>query len=286
MQKNKYIIISLGTIFLLAGLAISLWLTENNYTTTKKLLRFNYVVKNESENFIANSSFIAAIPMQVEGIQFIESINSSYEHHLSNINKHSIEFPLKNIAPYSSKIIDLTLVVALTNKPKSDSAKSTEYLQNQKYTEVDSPEIKELAAQLKGKTNIETAKNIHQWLVNNITLSSYTADNKGAVYLLRNRTGDCTEFMYSFIALARANGIPARGISGFWIPGESSLINAADYHDWAEFYDGDQWVLVDASKNVFDENHGDYISLHVINDQRPFPRYGSDSQNLTISNMK
>ena len=232
---------------------------NKKFVSTEKLLRFNYVIKNESGRFIADSRFVVAIPMHIEGVQSVESISSSYEYRTSNTDFHSIEFLLKNITPYSSKIIDLTLTIKLSSKSKSDSWKSREYLQAQKYIESDSSEIKELAAQLKGKTSTETARNIHRWLVNNINPSSYTADSKGAAYLIKNKAGDCTEFMYAFIALARATGIPARGISGFWIPDESSIINAADYHDWAEFYDGERWVLVDSSKNVFDSDHLNYI---------------------------
>lgn len=265
MPKNKLFI--LGLVTLLGAIAISsylLFVKDKNYISTQKLLRFNYVVKNETDKYVAESSFVAAIPMEIKGIQAIESINSSYEYLTpsSNSERNSLEFKLKSITPYSSKIIDLTLTITITNKPNTVFSESDEYLQAQKYVEVDSPEIKELAAQLKGKTKLETAKNIHQWLVNNITPSSYTADSKGAVYLVKNKTGDCTEFMYAFMALARANGIPARGISGFWIPGDSSLINAADYHDWAEFYDGDRWVLVDSSKVVFDSEYLNYSVIH------------------------
>lgn len=262
MQKNKYLIISVIITLSLIGAAYTFFATQTHYASTEKLLRFNYIIKNDSEKLVADARFIAAVPMQIDGVQSIQSINSSYEYQIIDADNRSIEFPLKNITPYSSKIIDLTLVISLTNKPKTKLDKATEYLQPQKYIETETQEIKELAAQLKGKTATDTAKNIHQWLVNNIELSSYTADSKGAAYLLKNKTGDCTEFMYAFIALARANGIPARGISGFWIPGESSLINAADYHDWAEFYDGDRWVLVDSSKQVFDSSLMNYIVIH------------------------
>ncbi len=285
MQKNKSLLIGLiAVLFIVIAALYLFFLNTGNYASTTKLLRFNYVVKNESEKLITEENFVAAIPVQIEGVQAIESINSSHEYQITNDDAQTVTFPLKNIAPYSSRIIDLTLIVKLTDKPKSDSAKSAQYLQSQKYIEADSAEVKELAAQLKGKTATETAKNIHQWLVNNISPSSYTVDSKGAVYLLKNRTGDCTEFMYTFIALARANGVPARGVTGFWIPGDSSLINAADYHDWAEFYDGEHWLLVDPLKNIFNENTNNYIHLGFWDPDKSKVRFGSSSQYLKISN--
>lgn len=248
-------------ILAIAGFSGYFFLVEEEYTSNKKLLRFNYIVKNESEKFIADVQFTVALPLYIKGIQSIESMTSSYEYETPGINTQTIEFPLKDITPYASKIIDLTLVVELTNRAKTDSEKAKKYLKAQKYIESEAIEIKALAAQLKGETATETAKNINQWLINNINLSSYTADSKGAMYLIKNKMGDCTEFMYAFVALARANDIPARGVSGFWIPGESSLISTADYHDWAEFYDGDRWILVDASKKVFDSSLFNYIAL-------------------------
>lgn len=281
------VILGLATLlFVIAICGYFLLREDKTYISTKKLLRFNYIVKNETEKFIAESRFVAAVPMQINGIQTIESINSSYEYltPLPDSKREAVEFRLKNIAPYSSKIIDLTITLTITNKPNRVFNDADEYLQAQKYIEVDSAEIKELAAQLKGETELETAKNIHQWLVNNITVSSYTADSKGAVYAIKNKTGDCTEFMYAFMALARASGIPARGISGFWIPGDSSLINAADYHDWAEFYDGDRWVLVDSSKGIFDKSDFSYIVGSLFHpDKNMRWQFSSIENQLTVS---
>ncbi len=237
--------------------------SERGYSSASKTLRFNYVLKNTSGEFIPHADFSIKIPMSIDAIQSVISINSSHKNELlkEKDGEQSIGFPIENISPYSSKMIDLTLMVNISDKPKYERINSDNYLMAEKYIELDSPSIKLLAAQLKGSSSKETAKNIYEWLVNNVTSLSYTADNKGAQYLIEKRSGDCTELMYAFVALARANGIPARGVNGFWVSGDSTIINAADYHDWAEFYDGDGWVIVDPQKQNFNSNNMSYLSL-------------------------
>lgn len=41
--------------------------------------------------------------------------------------------------------------------------------------------------------------------------------------------------MYLSMALARANGIPARGIAGY-VYGGNAVLHPEDNHNWAEFY--------------------------------------------------
>ena len=276
-----------------AGLLVALCLvfyvfnreTERDYSTASKTLRFNYVLKNTSGEFIPHTDFSIKIPMSIDAIQSVTSINSSHQKELlkESGGEQSISFSIENISPYSSKIIDLTLLVNISNKPKYERINSDNYLIIEKYIELDSPSIELLAAQLKGSSSERTAKNIYEWLINNVTSLSYTADSKGAQYLIEKRSGDCTEFMYAFVALARANGIPARGVNGFWVPSESTIINAADYHDWAEFHDGDRWVLVDPSKNNFDKNYEQYVVLFAVHGSENRYKFSPAGRRVSIS---
>jgi transglutaminase-like putative cysteine protease len=259
--------------------------SESQYSTTSKTLRFNYTLRNTSGEFIPHADFAVKIPMSIDAIQHVESINSSHKNKLveEGGGEQSVHFPIDNISPYASKIIDLTLVVNINDRPKYERINAADYLATEKYIELESPAIKALAAQLKGSSPEETARNIYEWLVNNVTPSSYTADSKGAQYLIEKKSGDCTELMYAFVALARANGLPARGVSGFFIPGESTIINAADYHDWAEFYDGKRWVMVDANKKIFDSLCENYISVGEISKSASMERFFLANKNINVS---
>jgi transglutaminase-like putative cysteine protease len=74
-------------------------------------------------------------------------------------------------------------------------------------------------------------------------------------YCLKVGKGNCTDFHTLFIALARANGIPARWNIGFPLAyGDGTAqqgdpVPVAGYHCWAEFFaPGTGWVPVDISE--------------------------------------
>jgi transglutaminase-like putative cysteine protease len=63
----------------------------------------------------------------------------------------------------------------------------------------------------------------------------------GAKALINNREGECGDYASMFIALARAKGIPARSVVGYW-----AISGVEQTHVWAEFYlEGIGWVPVD-----------------------------------------
>ena len=60
-----------------------------------------------------------------------------------------------------------------------------------------------------------------------------------------NPTGSCTEYTYLFIALCRANGLPARYVGGTVQRGPGTSVDTS-FHRWAEVYLPPYgWVPVD-----------------------------------------
>lgn len=259
-------------------------LLSQEHPSSQKLLRFNYILKNTSSELISNTRFDVILPMYLTGIQQILSVNAedAYQVNKRDTGEQWVSFMVDQLAPFGSKLITFTVVVEISDKPKKEGIEKLLYLKGEKYIEINSSQVKTLGNQLVGDSREKTAKNIYDWLVNNVTPSSYTADSQGAQYLIEKKAGDCTEVMYAFIALARANGIPARGVKGLWIPRESSVINAADYHDWAEFYDGDQWILVDANKKVFSTAGHNYLPLGLYNSSEG-NRFIISNKNISVS---
>jgi HEAT repeat protein len=69
--------------------------------------------------------------------------------------------------------------------------------------------------------------------------------------VLRRRRGSCTELTFSFIALCRSAGVPARVVSGFLVRGAGEASIDSITHRWAEFYAPRfGWVPVDPSRGV------------------------------------
>jgi hypothetical protein len=97
------------------------------------------------------------------------------------------------------------------------------YLAPSPQIESDHREIRALAQQLTAGTasGWEAAEAIYDWVRANVQYRE--GDLKGALAALHDREGDCEELTSLFIALCRANAIPARTV---WVPG----------HCYPEFY--------------------------------------------------
>jgi transglutaminase-like putative cysteine protease len=114
-----------------------------------------------------------------------------------------------------------------------------------------------------GETPQQTVTNIYRWVTSNIKNRGYLARDRGAVQTLLTKTGDCTDAMYLFSALSRANRIPSRNLAGFMVK-ENALLKSRDYHNWVEVLIDGQWRLVDPDKRVFMERGSDYITMTVL----------------------
>ncbi len=93
---------------------------------------------------------------------------------------------------------------------------------------------------------------------------------KGALWALENKTGDCSEYSYLFVALCRVAGIPARIQTGFGF----SLVGETveNGHMWAEYYLEEYgWTPVDATWKLFDRlDFRHFNSLQSVSDQIPY----------------
>ncbi len=99
-----------------------------------------------------------------------------------------------------------------------------QYLGSSPSIETSDPKIKRLAEEVvQGKSAAwEKAEAIYDWVQANIEYK-FDIELKGALTALEEGRGDCEELTSLFVALCRANRIPARSV---WVPG----------HCYAEFY--------------------------------------------------
>lgn len=117
----------------------------------------------------------------------------------------------------------------------------SEWLNAEPYIDCDSVEIKEKAQALKRSTQEGTVKAIFAHVQNDYT-NVPNDNNIGALGMLRQKRGDCTEFTDLFVALCRAAGIPARHVYGVNAP----VDNKGGTHSWAEVYmDPCGWTTFD-----------------------------------------
>ncbi len=131
-----------------------------------------------------------------------------------------------------------------TNQILSQNLKETEYWQ------VQDPQIKALASEL--KTPFAIYEYVSKTLKYNLDRVQPNVQRLGAKEALnRPETAICMEFTDLFIAIARAAGIPAREINGYAYTENKDLqplgLVADVLHAWPEYYDSAQgaWIPVD-----------------------------------------
>jgi transglutaminase-like putative cysteine protease len=129
--------------------------------------------------------------------------------------------------------------------------------------EVDHPKIQAVAETLRAQDPMTTARRTFRWVADHVRDSGYLRDDRGALYALEHGRGDCTEHMYLFVALARANGIPARPMAGYIMEG-NGVLRARDHHNWAEFYADGAWHIADPHRGVFDDGYSHYVATRII----------------------
>ncbi len=141
------------------------------------------------------------------------------------------------------------------NPPPKDMA---EFLKASTILDIDNRRIKRLARRaVKGvSTPSERADALRRYVTKYITDKSLDVGFATASEVAQTREGDCTEHGVLLAALARAAGIPARGVSGIiQIPAgpfAPSKGSAFGYHMWTQVNIGGRWIDLDAAMRQTD----------------------------------
>jgi len=117
-----------------------------------------------------------------------------------------------------------------------------------KYMKED-PYVQDLAKEIVGdETNpYWMARKIFDYVRNTLEYKLEGGWNVAPVVLKRG-TGSCSEYTFSFIALCRATGIPARYVGSIVVRGDDASLDDV-FHRWAEVYLPNYgWIPVDPSR--------------------------------------
>jgi transglutaminase-like putative cysteine protease len=234
--------------------------------TIAKQIQYSYTLQNKTNRVIPKAELWVHAPVKQTAGQRCLDLNANYPYQLltDDDGNQVLYFTFENLAPYASRLISIKadLLVARSANPIAAEPQTAD-LNPETYIESDHPAIRRAANQLQSSDLIETIIAIFDWVATQVRYSGYNARELGALYALENRKGDCTEYMDLFVALCRANGIPARRIGGYICP-ENAVLKARDYHNWGEFYGDGLWQIADAQNKVLMQNQGDYIAMRII----------------------
>jgi hypothetical protein len=130
--------------------------------------------------------------------------------------------------------------------PRARSGARRDELASTPQIDSDDPAIVELAKQVAGDVPgsyaaaVRLADHVYRRLQ-----KVYGASHDRASEVLAAGKGDCTEHALLFVALARALGIPARGVLGLVYAQYEDGVPALYWHAWAEVRSAGEWIAID-----------------------------------------
>jgi hypothetical protein len=269
MKKAKTAIAVLCVSLAMAALGVVIFRPpshEIGYHLSRHI-QYSFTFENTSNRPIKSAEFWACAPVAQTATQRCRGIHFSHPAQVmaDATGNRILHFIFDLIPPYATKIVNIEATLLLSERPNPCPLDDPRpFLKPEPYCEVDDPAIRRLAKALEGSTPMKTAENIFRWMKGNVTHSGYSLNARGALYALRHKRGDCTEMMYLFAALCRANKIPARGVSGY-LCREDGLLKPGSWHNWAEFYHRGSWWISDPQNGVFMKDPSEYIAMRIIN---------------------
>lgn len=236
-------------------------------------IRYGFTLTNTSNKLLEKAEFWTYAPVKRTPSQLTVSIEASHPYALveDSSGNQVLYFVFDHIPPFSRKTITIKAKLMLANTPNPEKVPNIgNYLKAETYMEIQDAGIAELAGKLNSEDTHQTTENIFNWVAGHITYAGFSENERGARYALKNKKGDCTEFMYLFAALCRACQIPARCIGGY-VSDKNTILKANEYHNWAEFYANGTWHVADPSEKVFMEHQDHYIAMRILKDTEENP---------------
>lgn len=233
--------------------------------TQTKLIRYNFSIRNMSEQPRAALQVRVFAPFEKLSHQRTKSLSASLPHEITSGSFEEKYLEIKSdLPPYGVKHISVEALVELTSLPKKEPISAPEkYLASEPLIPLTEKVLVEKANSFRGGNPTTLARDIFNFTSKRITPSGYWREPKGAVFAMNQSKGDCTEFAYLFAALARIRGIPTRVMGGFIVDKNMNL-KPISYHNWAEYYDGQSWRIADPDKGNFDTGYLDYVAFRQV----------------------
>jgi len=134
------------------------------------------------------------------------------------------------------------------------------FLKHEKRIEKDDDQIRKIANAIKAQTKIDTVRQAYMYVLDNMEYGGFKEKDLGALDALKNKKGDCSEYTALFVALCRADDIPARVVYGY-----TSDYKDTPKHAWAEVYLKKYgWVPFDPTRGDQDNRFIRDILFHTL----------------------
>lgn len=231
-------------------------------------LRFTVTIENPTAQALVSQRVWLYMPAN-STTQHLQVLNVEVPHLVTAdaLGNTIIDLPFDHFSAYATRIVNISAQVRMFSEPEVQPLGVPDmFLTHEPFIEVNDPGIQARARELKRNAPLATVRAIYDWIRTNLRYAGYIADDLGARYALQNLCGDCTEYAYLAVALARANGVPARVMGGYVIDRDAAP-RAAEYHNWAEVYVDGAWRLLDVQKENFLTKAEHYVAFRIVSSQ-------------------
>ena len=260
--------------------------SSNRYPINRQV-HWELTVRNQTAQAFRDVEVFSFLPFPETWQQQLLSVeaNHAIEQQLDSPDQPVARVLLESVPPYGQRHIRFVANLAMADHFDNQEQTSTDrWLMPEPLIESDHQQVTRLATQLKQDDELQTARAIYDWLLAEITYSGYDPIDRGALFALAERKGDCTEYAALAVALARANAIPARLVNGYVVQNDGRLSPFA-FHAWAELLVNERWLIVDAQQEHFDPAPEHYLATHYATSQArtlPWTRFFSPQPELII----
>lgn len=257
-------------------------------SASTQVIRYSLVIRNPTDRAVRNGVVNVYAPRRDGPWHRMLSIRATSAHTVEydDSENTALRLEVSDLGPYGSLAVAIDAV--LETRDESSTLIPIEvgrYTTADQLIESSEPLIMGLAKKLRRESHRESAEAIYKWVAESVRYTGYALEAKGALRALQDLEGDCTEYAYLVVALARSVGIPARAVGGFVLQ-DSGLFRAREQHDWAELYIDGKWWLVDAQRRVFSARpEAHYLGFRVTSprsDKQPELRRFSATAPLLV----
>ena len=237
---------------------------ESGASETERYIRYGFTVQNETDQMVPEAELWVTAPLPATSFQRVLDLKASqpYEQRTDGLGNHMLRFVFSNVPPYAVKVVAVEATLAMNAAPGPMAAETNAYLSSGPLFEYADEAFSRMAPEFPGAP-AQAARSIFDWVRGYVQDIGYDGTDRGALYALTERKGDCTEYAALFVALCRRSGIPARALGGY-VVNRNLLLDPAAYHNWAEFYLDGRWHVADPQAGTFDEKADLYVSMRIL----------------------
>lgn len=261
-MMRKVVTLIVTAVLIVAGGFLVFFLLDkpeiDTYERTTMSVDVTISVKNLGSAPAMDVPIRLALPLDIPDRQ--ELISVSYSHEPSRVSNDSfgndfVHFDIPILPPQGQFNLTLTLGlkvwsrdITLSHKGGSEENLS-KYILESALINVNDENVLERARSISSMSSdiLDITWNTYEWVIENIRYQQ-VAGELDAATTLRNMEGGSAEIANLYVALLRANGVPARRISGWGYHfAEGDDIPISNFaHGWAEFnVPGFGWIQVD-----------------------------------------